>query len=132
MHRFIAGGLVGLALVLQPMAAQAQTTIVVPTPIPALNTDPRWLPTADFRGTGTRTMEPFTVTTSDWRVTWRTRGEGMMAVVVENWDDRTPVTTHYSHGPEISVQEIHEPGRYYLRTRGSGPWTAVVEELRAP
>jgi len=134
MHRLITGGLVGLALVLSPISVQAQTPgVVVVADDTASEYRPGshqvWTQTNALVGTGSTRSELFTVTTAPWHFKWNPIQRGAGVVVYDARTDQR-VLSLYGTSSTPLLAPLLTPGTYYLRTYGTGTWTAETQELR--
>lgn len=134
MHRLITGGLVGLALMLSPVQAQAQTPgVVVVAEDAASEYQPGshqvWTETNALVGTGAVRSEAFTVTTAPWHFQWSPTQRGAGVVVYDARTDQR-VLSLSGQGATPLLAPLLTPGTYYLRTYGPGLWTAATRELR--
>jgi len=134
MRHLISGGLIGLALVLSPITAQAQSATVVvgidDTPAEYRpGSHQVWTQTNALVGTGSTRSESFTVTTAPWHFKWNPIQHGAGVVVYDARTDQRVVSLYGTNSTPL-LAPLLTPGTYYLRTYGSGMWTAETQELR--
>ena len=97
-----------------------------------------WQTVTDWSGRGAMQTEPFTTTSSEWRIYWRTKeealpGAGILHIMVHRANDDALVTSAaygQSTGSEIAYV-CAAPGSYYLTIDSAHvDWLVRVEDQR--
>lgn len=97
-----------------------------------------WQPIATWSGSGLKTTEPFTITGSPWRVSWKAKSTGEMLTLFQGCVrpigggvlDMVYFANSMSEGEDTSYVYLG-PGEYYIEISAIGcSWAVTVEDRR--
>jgi len=120
--RFPAGGSYG--------GSSPQTQPYAPT-----EAEPAWREVQEWRGTGMKQTESFTIASREWRINWKTTRQniaGILQIYVKTEAGELITLAANSMGEGSDTSYVRSPpGRYYLEISSANiNWTVSVEDKR--
>ena len=90
-----------------------------------------WMVVKEWSGTGSKVMETFDVAGKEWRVNWKSTGDGYgsIGLLIYTMDRKLVGSATGKVGVADSTYVHEGPGRYYVEVRAAGAdWTVTIED----